>query len=184
VSPPTTGGASLLSASLSANAFHAPPPKDMSDELQDSISELSRKFDKRSDARAVAMSHVFSTLDDAMGKPAVETGPAAGAASNVASGLNTEDEGAVGAKDSWIDGERKSLDTALLQPGGAEGEGEGGQTPKPPIRKMSEEGKGKRAVTFQEPKKEPRDQDEDPAGDSLQRSDPDHDGMYCQARNN
>jgi len=150
VSPPGPGVSSLLSASISANSFHAPPPPPkMADKLEHSIESLSKTFDKRSDARAVAMSHAFSVLDDAMANQASQRRRESSTRPKEQAEPVMEDQEGSSAdangKDSWIDAERRLLSTERVD------EAKDGRTPKPVKRKELSEGKEKRAVTFQDP---------------------------------
>jgi len=149
-SPPTFGASSLLSASISANSFHAPPPPPkMADKVDNSIETLSKTLDKRSDARAVAMSHVFSVLDDAMANQASQRRRESSTRQKEqAEPVQDDQEGSHAddnEKDSWIDAERR-----LLASKGDEEDGNG-KTPKAFKTKSLAEGKGKRAVKFQDP---------------------------------
>jgi hypothetical protein len=157
MSPTPAGGSSLLSASISANHFHAPPPRpsvEDKDEVTRSISELTKKYDTKSDARAVAMSYVFSSLDEAMAERAEAKRPGRTQTElEVRQTLNEDPSEVVenypeGAKridkDSWIDAERRLLSTA-------DGDADG-TTPKPAKKELKDgTPKGKRAVKFSEP---------------------------------
>jgi len=136
-SSPIMPGSSLLSASLSANAFYAQAPSPIPDPVDDSIDEMSKRVDTRSDARAVAMSHVFSVLDDAMGveKPRGRK-----------ERMNRQE---LKGKDSWIDDERRLLARRAM----AEDESQG-STPRRRMPIKLPEGNGQtkeRAVKFEEP---------------------------------
>ena len=68
--PPYSNG-SLLSASLSANPYYAPaepasPPEPVADEVEDELSTITKTYQTPSDAQSMAMSLVFSGLDQAM----------------------------------------------------------------------------------------------------------------------
>lgn len=145
---PGNAGSSLLSASMSANAFHAPPQTDIPDSVDDSITEMSKTFNKRSDARAVAMSHVFSVLDENMGS----------LSQRATRGSVSKQE--TNGKDSWIDGERMLLAARAA----SDDEGVDGRTPRPRNVKELErpDGRGKRAVAFKEPVKLKQLEDIDP----------------------
>lgn len=89
-------GASLLSASISQASYmpRAPP---LTDEVDDTIDELAKTYDKTGDQRARAMSYVFSHMTEAMGS---NGGPEEG---------EDEDEVVVEdmkGKDSWAGEER------------------------------------------------------------------------------
>ena len=94
------------------------------------ITEISRTVGMRSDARDVAMSHVFSVLDNAMGS-VKRNGGRERAITQQSSG-----------KDSWIDEERRFLATRASAD---EEEEFDGRTPRSRARKElpREEGKGK-----------------------------------------
>ena len=152
-SPPGPGASSLLSASISANSFHAPPPPPkMADKVEDSIDSLSRTLGKRSDERAVAMSHVFSVLDDAMANQASHRRrESATRQKDPTEALSEDQEGSetdVNGKDSWIDAERRLMATK------GDGEEADGRTPRAANRKELVEGKEKKAVKFQDPTSE------------------------------
>ncbi len=152
---PVNPGSSLLSASLSAIAFYAPASRQIPDAVDDSIEELSKTFNKRSDARAVAMSYVFSNMDEAMSSSQRRGGK---------EGMTRQE---LNGKDSWIDGER-----ILLAAGAAVDEGgDDGRTPRQRTLKElpTMDGKGKeRAVKFQESTK-PR---EDTVAENVQETEP------------
>lgn len=146
VSPPYLGGSSLLSASLSANAFHAPPPSTHQSNVEKSITDLSKTLGSKSDAREIAMSHIFSTLDEAMGSNR-----------NVTGSTQNQQAQELQGKDSWIDGE-KGLGSTLA-PAVLDGE-EDGTTPRPSVKNelpdtTGGKGKGKEKekskVSFAEP---------------------------------
>ena len=175
-SPPAPGASSLLSASISANSFHAPPPPpQVADKIDDSIMTLSRTLDKRSDARAVAMSHVFSVLDDAMAGQAYqkrkESHSRTREPAKEADPSPVKDRNA-GETDSWIEEERRLL--AATDGEIAEAQEMDGRTPKPAQRKElstvkekdKEKEKERRAVKFEEPSK-----DEAGAGDDADDAD-------------
>ena len=156
VSPTFAPETSLLAASLSANTFHAPPPRKVSNEVDDSISELTKKTERASDARAVAISHVFSVLDDVMGEQSgrrrrpSEQKTEMQIEKEAQEELDRMREAEESKKDSWIDGERKLLGLKV------DGQDEmDSMTPRPPLRKKLS-GKGReraKAVTFEEPGK-------------------------------
>ena len=149
-SPPSNAAGSLLSASLSANAFYKPTPPAVANKVEDSILELSQTVDKQSDARAVAMSHMFSVLDDVMDGQARKQRRAS--ANKTREEVEQEEARAASdlikddfhQKDSWIDEERKVLEEA---------EDKDVTTPKPSSSKSLPEEKGKKAVKFEEPEK-------------------------------
>ena len=140
MSPPFASGSSLLSASISANAFHAPRPRKLPDEVDDSIERMSKSVDKSSDARAVAMSYEFSRLDESMG-------------SSRRRSVTRQD---FGGTDSWIDQEKRMLAAGRRGVVGEEGAAEE-TTPRPGrSRQLGEVEKGKeraRTVKFEEPKR-------------------------------
>jgi hypothetical protein len=141
------GAGSLLSASLAANTFHAPPPKKIADQVDTAIEELGKTYPKASDARAVAMSYMFSALDDAMGKE--------GKPNKVDGVLPTQEEGGEGSgdrneRDSWIDGERRVMREGILHKEKAVLEKADDQDETKPVEGKVDV-KGKRAVTFEEP---------------------------------
>lgn len=114
-SPPFPAGGSLLAASLSANTYNAPrPAAPRPDLIESSLAEVSKLVDKKSDARAVAMSHVFSVLDDTMQR----TGRGAGRSRSTSmtggtegvAGLADGDQNDTHGKDSWIDAERSLVE--------------------------------------------------------------------------
>lgn len=177
-SSPPVGGSSLLSASITANSFHAPPPPPrVSDKVDDSITELSKMTDKNSDARAVAMSHVFSVLDENMaarsGKRKVvpPTREELKMQQKEMQLLDQQydeikEEEDRNGKDSWIDQEEKTLGVVAT---GDEGDG---RTPRPARRQelaeIKAEGKEKRAVKFAEdgpPQGSPSKVDQDQDGE-------------------
>ncbi|ORX38595.1 hypothetical protein BD324DRAFT_649953 [Kockovaella imperatae] len=161
--PAYPAGASLLSASLSANPYAATPPAPVADAVDDSLASVSKTYSKGSDARAVAMSHVFSVLDEAM----ASRGPSKVGMSMEDRYVETEydeaqNEEAEG-KDSWIDEEsgrslrakgREMLDIPDVSTQGS--------TPRMPSKaqtsvddKSTPKGKGKeKAVKFEDPKVE------------------------------
>lgn len=150
---PTPGGSSLLSASINANTFHAPPPPRVSDKVDDSILELSKTTDKNSDARAVAMSHVFSVLDDHMarGKRKTTSKEEPKKAKEDSDRLDQIAEGSdTHGQDSWLEGEK-----AVAK--------EAGKTPRPSHREV--ETKEKRAVKFVDAEESTRDDEGEPYHD-------------------
>ena len=166
---PTPAGSSLLSASISANSFHAPPPRPAKDQVDHSILEASKRYDTKSDARAVAMSYVFSSLDEAMVQKGIK---------KRSTSIQAEDKPAVdgdgkvgtdgdkASKDSWIDDERRVL---------AE---EDVGTPK---SRRPELGEGKRAVKFIEPESDSRSVSPDP--DDRPAAGQEEDGEFLQKKN-
>lgn len=153
--PAYPAGGSLLSASISANPHQPVESTPRSDIVDDSISRVSQTYGTGGDARAVAMSHVFSVLDDAMSSKRERRRSRSRSIGNGSAPATTVEptDGASGpslhGKDSWIDGER------LLAKGGGkeptieeESAGTSGkQTPKP----ANVVGKDtKRTVTFQD----------------------------------
>ena len=156
LSPPLPGS-SLLAASLSAKAFYAPSPARVSDRGADVIADLSKKVDKRLDARAVAMSYVFLTLDDAM------------SSSQRRGGEVPADDPVASGKDSWIDEERRVL---AMRDVSLEHEGEM-MTPKQglnekPRETLLDKAKEKRAVKFKEPVKPRDDEDKEIAEEDVE----------------
>ena len=140
---------SLLAQSLSTNPYTAPPAP-VADSVDDSLAAASKTYGKGSDARAVAMSHVFSVLDEAM---------ASRASGKVSMSLDdayveTEYDEATNEeiiKDSWIDDESAQCDDEVPMTQGS--------TPRPKRDSRSkgkeeapESRKGKeKAVKFEEP---------------------------------
>ena len=127
--PTGISGSSLLSASLSDHPSPPRSPLAKSDAADDAITEISKTFNMRSDARAVAMSHVFSVLDNAMSSVTRKGGR------ERSTTLKTS------GKDSWIDEERRLLATRALED--EEGKFDG-RTPRSRARKElpPDEGKG------------------------------------------
>lgn len=189
------GSSSLLSMSFSANAISPPPPPVVPARLDDAIDKLAKDVGKSDDQRAVAMSHMFSVLDDAMAAthasradakkqrkasgsmaPPAETRPAPGPDEQA---VTSED---VHGKDSWIDSERALANRMLAKDaklGEVIEEEIEGRTPRPRTVKELEpvgKDKGKNKVTFEEPKPEEKEHEhvqpngnaEDGEGGSIQ----------------
>ncbi|RXK40252.1 hypothetical protein M231_02526 [Tremella mesenterica] len=143
-------GSSLLSRSLTANAFHAPVPAHVSDVTHNPMGQLYRG--KNSEAKSVAMSHVFSTLDNVMG------GSKRRSVSRERD-TDVDEEKDLHGKDSWIDSERallNKLDGGHVEAmGTVDEESSGlGRTPRPTdVKTLGETRKGKARpkVTFEEP---------------------------------
>ena len=150
---------SLLSASISANAFYTPlPPHPIPNQVDDSIIELSKTLDKQSDARAVAMSQVFSVLDETMGSVKQDE-----------SKVSTNSSQANG-RDSWIDEER----LILAKRAAVDEEESGGVTPRQTLLEQSYQmdqerrkgrGGGERSVKFAESTLEGEEHEEGPDSD-------------------
>ena len=161
--PAYAPGASLLSASMSANAYHQQTrePEVVGDVADDSIARVSQNYGTNDDARAVAMSHVFSVLDDAMAskKPRRRSRSRSTGAGSVPTSatLKTTDESAgvqgqsIHGKDSWIDHERLVSKGVGKEPTiQEESTGNSRQhTPKPTGASGKE---SKRTVTFEDQK--------------------------------
>ncbi|KAL1413390.1 hypothetical protein Q8F55_001152 [Vanrija albida] len=152
-----TGTASLLSASLSANAFHAPPPRAARNVNEDEFDQLTKTVSNEpSESRMVAMSMAFQTIEEHMGAAAAASSSAhrrKAEAHREARLEKQEEEQKEDEKegvDSWIGLERAqerrrveaNIKEEHAETSAANGEG-------------SRERKGK--VTFQEPSKERRD---------------------------
>ncbi|ORY35438.1 hypothetical protein BCR39DRAFT_585073 [Naematelia encephala] len=141
-SPPYAAGTSLLSASISANGFQVTPPVVASEKVDNSLMAIASKHDKTSDARAVAMSHVFSALDEAMDKRRRNSGPK----ELVVPQDDTDN------KDSWIDGE-KTLAQMLI----SDKQGEDASEDRTPRARQTKElherrkSKDTKVVKFEEP---------------------------------
>lgn len=154
------GTASLLSASLSANAFHAPPPRAARNVNEDEFEQLTKSISNEPGvSREVAMSFAFQTIEEHMGAAAAASTSShrrKAEAHREARLEKQEEEQKEDEKegiDSWIGleraQERRRVSKAEHEHEHAEAEaaatnGDGGK-----------ERKGK--VTFQEPSKERRD---------------------------
>lgn len=157
--PAYPAGSSLLSASISANAHHPVESTPTTDVVDDSIARVSQTYGTGGDARAVAMSHVFSVLDDAMsGKKERRRSRSRSTGNDNAPATTTGSEPTDGGgqaashgKDSWIDGERLLARGVGKEPTIEEESAgpSGKQTPKPgqPAAKDA-----KRTVTFEDQK--------------------------------
>jgi hypothetical protein len=148
--------------SFTANFAHPPPPAPIPPTFDDRIDELARSVNKTSDQRAVAMSHMFSVLEEAMAGDAREGARkqrkiSATPNSGRRTGEPQGQDGDLHGKDSWIDGERALANRVLHKEGELseliEEEMEG-RTPRPrTVKELHDEGKGKgrTKVTFEEP---------------------------------
>lgn len=172
-------GTSLLSASISANAYQAhatsqsPDPEPIGDVADESINRVSRTYGTNDDARAVAMSHVFSVLDDAMASkrprrrsrsrstgagsvptsatanvPATPKNPDESAVAPAAGGQSTSTS--IHGKDSWIDHDRLLARGVGKEP--TIEEESTGNTRQHTPRPASTVKEGKRTVKFQDQK--------------------------------
>lgn len=167
------GSSSLLSMSFSANAISPPPPPVVPPRLDDAIDKLAKDVGKSDDQRAVAMSHMFSVLDDAMAAnhaSRMDAKKQRKASGTLAAPAETRpapapDEQAVTSedvhgKDSWIDSERALANRMLAKDaklGEVIEEEIEGRTPRPrTVKELQPVGKdkGKSKVTFEEPKPE------------------------------
>lgn len=172
MSPTYITGSSLLSASI--NSYAAPPRPQPSEQATDKVDTdlqaLSRTLPKNSDARAVAMSHVFSTLDDAMSgkQPSNELERVSSRTRDreIEAEFEEEMERAErdkNEKDSWIDGERRLLDRRNL--GTDSHEDSPSRTPRPSDKQtlQQDKGKDKGRVKFEEPSRDesPRRRDDE-----------------------
>lgn len=155
---PAYTGASLLSASISQMSYMPLPPS-VPERVEDNLEELTKKVGTKGDERAVAMSYVFSSLDDAMADKAASDKRRRRKSSD-----ETVEKKDLHGKDSWIDEERNlAMRLGKQTPVKEEEEEEtSGRTPRvktvkePSPSKVkgslaSGEGKGKGKVTFEEP---------------------------------
>ncbi|WOO77215.1 uncharacterized protein LOC62_01G000804 [Vanrija pseudolonga] len=175
------GTASLLSASLSANAFHAPPPRAARNVNEDEFEQLTKSISNEPGvSREVAMSFAFQTIEEHMGAAAAASTSShrrKAEAHREARLEKQEEEQKEDEKegiDSWIGLERaqerrrvhkaEQEEHAEAAAGAAAANGDG-----------SKERKGK--VTFQEPSKERRDsKQEEEEEEVLDAANDDEDG--------
>ncbi|KAL7423437.1 hypothetical protein Q5752_001017 [Cryptotrichosporon argae] len=184
--PAVTGaGTSLLSASLSANAFFAPPPGSRPPPDNDLFEQLTHRAETGVE-REVAMSHVLSAIDElSMGGRRERA--AASTARTRTGGGGTEGERVEGEeqeRDSWIGMERGQVanaeaglgrneerakdERAQAQQGALEppAEDDGGRTPRArQVKGLHSERKAR--VKFEEPVKERRAAHEDADDDYV-----------------
>ena len=137
---PAFPGSSLLSQSMSFNTYASPP---MTPKTDDAIEKVERTVRKTADARAVAMSYVFSSLDERMGR-----GPAAAPDVNPKQEDLEEILEEATSSDSWIDAERAEAKRLEVAAGVDEGRTPRAEGPKE-LHEVSEKSKGKR-VQFEE----------------------------------
>ena len=140
MSPPQQASASLLSASLSVNALNISPSKRATDKVDDSLARVTKAYGKGSDARAVAMSHVFSVLDEAMAGRPIESSQEVETESQEAQNEHQA------VRDSWREEEQQKA--RQDRPEGSKDHSD--PNSQQDGRPMTRKGKDK-AVTFQEP---------------------------------
>jgi hypothetical protein len=157
----TQTGASLLSASIS-QASYMPRPTPIPDNVDNTIDEITRTYNKQGDQRAMAMSYVLSSMDGAMGKSAARD-----------EAVESEPVKDVHGRDSWVDEERTEAWRRERQSVEAEnkakqksgGDGADGKTPMPKASALvgsrkerrgsfldeARKAKAKAKVSFEEP---------------------------------